>query len=549
MTDEKSSKPADVAVKPAYLEFVSSHYVLAEKQGVFRAFLTGVKGYDSPLDRLSLLVFVASTLLIASLCLFTSYMHANYPMSALEPLNIGIALVVAMCYSTFVTMLFSFLVGKVSEGFPTNIRLDQDKIWFAWCLSETKQSVSVPWPAVLKVDIEAYDRPGVKDKLLEVTDPWKGKRLLIEIDRSFFSRLDGWKFLAQMQSLWRGGKPFACKYGKTDRSIIQLAFPLDALTLDSDREKLVEAVKEHVSEDCLTEQFLEMEGLKSAPGITRLWLDEMNSFRRTRDNELEPGAILASGRYQVVSRLATGGQAKIYNAVTPAGENVALKELVLPVHAGLEVRERSFANVKREAKLLASFSHPAIVKIIDSFVEDHRAYLVLEKIEGLTLRRLVKENGAIAPAVVCDYARQICEILIYLHELTPPVVHRDLAPDNLMLSAGAIKLIDFNVAQQLESSSTRTVVGKHNYMAPEQFRGQPCEQSDLYSMGATLAFLLTGEEPTPLSQQKCEQDGADSVLSELSPIIEKLTCLELEGRFKTAREVQSALLALNKSSV
>ena len=96
---------------------------------------------------------------------------------------------------------------------------------------------------------------------------------------------------------------------------------------------------------------------------------------------------------------------------------------------------------------------------------------------------------------------QLCDALGYLHSLTPPIIHGDVAPDNVILCPdGTIKLLDFAAAQELSRSRTSTVIGKHSYMAPEQFRGMPDSKSDLYSLGCTMYFMLTGSEPEPLTE-------------------------------------------------
>ncbi len=92
-----------------------------------------------------------------------------------------------------------------------------------------------------------------------------------------------------------------------------------------------------------------------------------------------------------------------------------------------------------------------------------------------------------------------CGLLDLLHANS--IVHRDFTPDNLILnSKGQLKLIDFNVAQQIQEGSTGTIVGKHAYVPPEQFRGKATSQSDLYAFGATMFYLLTGKDPEPISQ-------------------------------------------------
>jgi serine/threonine-protein kinase len=133
------------------------------------------------------------------------------------------------------------------------------------------------------------------------------------------------------------------------------------------------------------------------------------------------------------------------------------------------------------------------------------------------------------------------EILAYLHERTPPVVHRDFTPDNLILDKdGKVKLIDFGVALKSEEGHTAVAraVGKQNYVPPEQFRGKPCQQSDLYSLGATLFFLLTATLPEPLTTST-----AAAAMS-LSPIIEKATELSLADRYLSARAMLEDLSAI-----
>ena len=327
------------------------------------------------------------------------------------------------------------------------------------------------------------------------------------------------------------------------RNVIRLKFPLDALTLEADKFRLISAIKEKAPADALHSEFIALLDSNKAPTYTQLWLDDMQSFRRRSVQELPPHSCLQDGRYTLLEKIATGGQAKIYKAFDRQRDcNVALKELILPINAGAEVRNRSFANVKKEATLVGSLNHPGILKLLDNFVEDHRAYIVLEFIEGKTLRQMVQSGTAFDPAATVSTAIMIAEILAHLHGQSPPVVHRDIAPDNLMQAVdGRVVLLDFNVAQQLESNTTKTVVGKHNYMAPEQFKGKPTTQSDLYSLGCTLYFLLTAVDPRPLS---CSHPGAlVEVPSWLDEVVGKLTALDSSQRFATAEELLCELRA------
>ena len=157
------------------------------------------------------------------------------------------------------------------------------------------------------------------------------------------------------------------------------------------------------------------------------------------------------------------------------------------------------------------------------------------------------------------------------------MVHRDFTPDNLMVTPeDEIKLIDFNVARLMESDSTRTVVGKHSYIAPEQFKGKPATKSDLYSFGCTLYYLLTASDPVPLSNSvlpeevssllKIEEqvdkqvekpveeaveepveedqslcDSQKPAYAKLSRLVQELTCLKTDDRIESADAVMEII--------
>jgi serine/threonine-protein kinase len=124
-------------------------------------------------------------------------------------------------------------------------------------------------------------------------------------------------------------------------------------------------------------------------------------------------------------------------------------------------------------------------------------------------------------------------------------IHRDFTPDNLILnSKGKLKLIDFNVAQQIQEGSTGTIVGKHAYVPPEQFRGKAVLQSDLYAFGATLHYLLTGADPEPIS---VSSPASKNVLisAGFDEIVKRATALQTNKRYQSAEEIEKELLAVD----
>ena len=276
--------------------------------------------------------------------------------------------------------------------------------------------------------------------------------------------------------------------------------------------------------------------------FTQLWFDDLHSAQPQRLLELKEGDSLSSGRYLIVNKICTGGLAKIYRGFdTIENMEVAIKEIVLPTGGGAQIRQKSFARAKSEAALLAKFDHPGIVKLKDNFVEDHRAYLILEHAEGKTLRALIRDHGRLPWIDVCRIGIEICLILDYLHGLELPVIHRDLTPDNLICDSQLrIKLLDFNVAKQQDGLSSKTVVGKQSYMAPEQFRGQPAPQSDLYSLGCTLYYLLVAVDPKPIAVSHPAEKNIE-LPQALDLIVARLTAANLNERYQTAAEVKIEL--------
>ena len=280
-------------------------------------------------------------------------------------------------------------------------------------------------------------------------------------------------------------------------------------------------------------------------GYTELWLQALSQPpKRERLTPLHEGAMLRDSQYEILGRLGVGGQGTAYAArEVDKNHAVVLKEFILPVYVDVNVRRQSVEKMQNEAEILSRLNHNRIVKLIDFFIEDHRGYLVLERIDGQSLRQKVSESGRMSESEVRALALQMCEMLEYLHSLEPPVVHRDFTPENLILSKeGVLKLVDFNVAQQQESTATGTVVGKHCFISPEQFRGKPTSQSDIYSMGATLYYLLTGEDPEPItcSHPKQKVEGLSDNIDEL---VAKATALSAPKRYLSASDIKKDLEA------
>ena len=308
-------------------------------------------------------------------------------------------------------------------------------------------------------------------------------------------------------------------------------------------EKLLRTIENRGNPTSFSTSFVNLERItlmnqREQVSYTELWMEDLNrSYSATNFLPLKSNFELQKGRYKVGVELAAGGMSAVYLGYTEKNAKVVIKETVVPPNTDSLKKNKCRELFQREARLLASIDHPKICKVLDCFVEDERDYIVLELIPGLSLRQLVNKGGAQNESTVLNWCIQICDILDYLHSHTPPIIHRDISPENLILSEkGDIVLVDFGAANILASEATGTMIGKQCYMAPEQIRGKAICQSDLYSLGATIYFLLTAKDPLPLSQSKVDTAGK-SITPELQTLVERLTALDAAKRPASAAEV------------
>jgi serine/threonine protein kinase len=212
---------------------------------------------------------------------------------------------------------------------------------------------------------------------------------------------------------------------------------------------------------------------------------------------LESGIILQN-RYEIIEPIGKGGMGAVYLARDQRlDNNIALKETFFK-------DQTMVAAFEREARLLAGLRHPALPKVIDHFVDDHGQFLVMEFISGEDLHALLQSSTqTFQPEEVLQWADQILDALDYLHSQNPSVIHRDIKPQNLKLSSrNQVVLLDFGLAKSTLENSPATTSGKSLFAytpiyAPlEQIKGAGTDaRSDIYSLGATLFHLLTGESP------------------------------------------------------
>jgi len=263
---------------------------------------------------------------------------------------------------------------------------------------------------------------------------------------------------------------------------------------------------------------------------------------------LNSGTLLAT-RYRVTRKLGGGGMKMVYLVEDNrlANRPCALAEMIdsFTDPAEAQAAAQAFA---READLLAQLKHDHIVQVLDRFSEHNRHYLVMEYLEGETLEERIKSSGGkLDEPAVLDIALQILAALEYLHTRTPAVIYRDLKPSNVILTPdGRVKVIDFGIARLFVPQKTATMIGTQGFAPPEQYKGKVEPRSDLYALGATMHYLLSGRDPAteipfsfPPIQQLCRH--CNPVLAE---IINEALAYDLAQRIPSAADFKRRLQRL-----
>ena len=298
-------------------------------------------------------------------------------------------------------------------------------------------------------------------------------------------------------------------------------------------------------ESTFTDLVNEVTGQRSGTddsSFTALWLQEAHRrLATTPFKPLEPGTTLQDKRVKVVMPLTAGGWSAIYLCQWREKTPAVLKEAVVPAAVKDHVRQKAYEHFEREAVLLSGLNHKQIAKVLDYFVEAGRQYMVLERIAGANLRSYIKDRGPVSQRQALKWAAELVEIIGYLHGQNPPIVHRDLTPENLVLDMkGSLVLIDFGSANEFLGTVTGTLVGKPSYISPEQFSGRANLQSDLYSLGAVVYFMLSGKDPEPLSAASPKADNAQ-VSDRLNELVADLMQIDLKKRLPNIEAVKSRL--------
>ena len=259
---------------------------------------------------------------------------------------------------------------------------------------------------------------------------------------------------------------------------------------------------------------------------------------------LEIGSLI-DGKYKILNKVGQGGMSVVYLAMNEkANKQWAVKEVRKDGIKDFEVVKQGLVA---ETDILKKLNHPNLPSIIDVIDQDDSFIIIMDYIQGNSLNKALEEYGAQPQEYVIDWAKQLCDVLGYLHTRTPAIIYRDMKPANVMLKPdGNVTLIDFGTAREFKEKNLAdtTCLGTVGYAAPEQFggMGQTDARTDIYCLGATLYHLVTGMNPCePPYEIKPIREINPSLSSGLERIILKCTQRDPNDRYQSAAELMYAL--------
>ena len=238
-------------------------------------------------------------------------------------------------------------------------------------------------------------------------------------------------------------------------------------------------------------------------------------------------------KYRIIKPIGQGGNSTVFLA-----ENIVLSNLWAV--KTIDKDNPSAMNEMQEVNILKSLNHPMLPRIADLCEDGRYICIVMDYIEGETLSEVLKTEGRIREPRLIDWAKQLCDVLIYLHSRQPPVIYRDLKPSNIILNeSGRLHLVDFGTAKSYREQALEDTVyiGTQGYAAPEQFgSGKSDERTDLYNLGMTLFHLATGIHPAKAAYDEIEGYlGQNGISHGFSSIIKNLVRHDPSKRIGDAR--------------
>ena len=254
------------------------------------------------------------------------------------------------------------------------------------------------------------------------------------------------------------------------------------------------------------------------------------------------GEVLADD-YVIDALLGKGGMGCVYRAHVQEQPNVAVAIKELPPTVRLSSGQLVAQGISSQMKLMKRVNHPHIAKLLDAFLWNGSFYFVFEYVAGRSLQSIVATSGALPERQALKYARELCDILGYLHGLEPAVVYRDMKPSNVLLDdAGALNVVDLGIAREFKAADDQrkdtVAFGTQGYAPPEQYGcAQTDARSDIYALGCTLWHLLAGCPPPMEFPLPSVRTVNPQVSEACDALIQRCTQLDRVARYQTCAQL------------
>ncbi len=277
------------------------------------------------------------------------------------------------------------------------------------------------------------------------------------------------------------------------------------------------------------------------------------------ENEKNYIGVLLDGRYEILEKIGEGGMAVVYKAFCHRLSRFVAVKIMREEMAKDEEFRRRFCS---ESHAIAMLSHPNIVAVYDVSHSDDVEYIVMELVDGITLKQYMDKRGAISWKEALHFSKQITKALAHAH--SRGIIHRDIKPQNIMLlKDGTIKVADFGIAAlENEIQESGQAIGSIHYIAPEQARGEnPDARSDIYSLGVVMYEMLTGQKPYTgetlgeiavqhmSSLPKMPSDIVPDIPEELERITLKAMSCQINSRYQSANELLDDLNRFTQAQI
>jgi len=257
-------------------------------------------------------------------------------------------------------------------------------------------------------------------------------------------------------------------------------------------------------------------------------------------SEMSGIGTIIDNKYELKKNISKGGMSVVYLAINiHLGNRWAIKE----IRKVNQQNSSIFINsLIAEANVMKNLDHLAFPRIVDIIDTEEYLYLVMDYIEGMTLEQFLNEYGPQDEKTVSRWAIELCGALSYLHNQNPPIIYRDMKPSNIMIKPdGGLKIIDFGTARVFnpQKDNDTIALGTRGFAPPEQYSGQTDARSDIYALGMTMKYLITGVNPC--LEYSSNTYGTRTISESMQLIIDKCIAFDPENRYQSCEELSNDL--------